>query len=295
MNYKKIVSSKKIRFKILSMFGWIPDKIWLKFLFRVKMGYWMDFRNPRTFNEKLQWLKIYDYKESYAKIVDKYSVKKFVTQKIGDKYVIPTIGVWNRPSEIDWSLLPDRFVLKTTDGGGNNGVVICRDKNKFDINNAIKKLSGSSVLTGAAFREHPYDNVKKRIIAEELLVNNKSIESDIIDYKFFCFHGEPKFLYTSDTQNHKLQFLNLDWTAASFSRSDYDLYDSMPSKPEKFDEMVEIARILSKDFLHIRVDLYNVNNRIYFGELTFYTCGGFIPFTSLEDDIKIGNYLTLPI
>ena len=255
----------------------------------------MDFGNPRTFNEKLQWLKIYDYKENYTDLVDKYLVKKFVSQRIGDKYVIPTIGVWNKLSEIDWFILPNRFVIKTTDGSGNNGVVICRDKKKFDINNAIKKLSESSELTGVAYREHPYYNVKQRIIAEHLLVNDESPDSDVEDYKFFCFNGEPKYLYISDSQNHKLQFLNLDWTPASFSRSDYDLYDTIPTKPNNLAEMIEIARILSKDFLHVRVDLYNVNSRIYFGELTFYTGGGFIPFSSMEDDIIAGSYLNLPI
>ena len=176
MNYASIISSKELRFKILDLFSWVPDEPWLKLLYRIKNGYWMDFRNPKTFNEKLQWLKVHGFRPEYTQMVDKYGVKDYVTKKIGAEYVIPTLGVWDKPEDIDWDKLPKEFVLKTTTGGGGFGVWIVKDKNTFDCEKFTKEVYERYPNIGKpqqthknAFREHPYDGVQERIIAEELL------------------------------------------------------------------------------------------------------------------------------
>ena len=293
MDYKRLIRSKEVRFRLLNLFSWVPDKIWLSFIFRIKEGYWMSFKNPKTFNEKLQWLKIYDFKPWYSNLVDKFEVKDYVAGIIGSKYVVPNYGVWNSPEEIEWDKLPDKFVLKTTDGGGSNGVIVCRDKSRLNKEEVVSKLHNCSVLNGRAFREKPYYSVKTRILAEEVLTDASGSDASINDYKFFCFNGEPKFLYMADSDNHLLQFINLDWTPAPFGRSDYSPYKTLPSKPDALEEMIEISRKLSKGFAHIRVDLYYVNKKIYFGELTFYTAGGFIPFDPKEYDLKLGEMIEI--
>lgn len=187
----KFINSKSLRFRILDCFSWIPDKIWLKLLFLIKNGYWMDFNHPRTFNEKLQWLKVYGFRPEYTQMVDKYAVKEYVSGKIGSKYVIPTLGVWDRSEDVEWDKLPEKFVLKTTHGGGSCGVVICRNKETLDKQKAIAELNISMSFTaGNSFREYPYMGVKKRVIAEELLeIKGKE---ELCNYKFYCLSGEPK-------------------------------------------------------------------------------------------------------
>ena len=171
-----------------------PDKLYLTLLFRLKMGYWIDWKNPRTFNEKLNWLKLYDRKLLYTKIVDKYAVKEYVANIIGKEYVIPTLGVWDTPEDIDWDSLPQRFVLKTTHGGGNAGVIICKDKSTIDVKTIRKQLSRAMRQNiYMESREWPYKNVDKKIIAEEFLED--SVTNELRDYKFFCFNGEAKYLY----------------------------------------------------------------------------------------------------
>lgn len=281
---------------IQHFFKWLPDELYLKLLFCFKMGYKLNLKNPKTFNEKLQWLKLYNRKPEYTTMVDKYAVKQYVANIIGEEYIIPTLGVWDRFDDIDFSKLPQQFVLKTTHGGGGGGVIICRDKTTFNKEEARQKLEAS--MRGDIYkslREWPYKNVPKRIIAEKFMAPLKSaIPKDLLDYKFFCFKGEPKFLYVSESRNHKMAFFNLDWTPTDFGRDDYEHFAEMPPKPADFDEMIEIVRRLAKDKPHVRVDLYNVENNTYFGELTFYTGSGFIPFNPKEFDGKLGDLLTLP-
>lgn len=277
--------------------GFLPDKIYLSLRYRCQMGNWMNWKNPKKFTEKIQWLKIYNRNPEYTIMVDKYAVKQYVAARIGEEYIIPTFGVWDRIEDIDWAILPNQFVLKTTHGGGGCGVVICSDKNTFDKQKAISKLDKSLKSDiYANSREWPYKNIKKRIIAEKYLFSKEHINaySFIPDYKFFCFDGEPKFLYVSDSQNHKLAFLNTDWTRTEFSRDDYEPLEILPQKPQKLEEMLNIARKLSSGIPHVRVDLYNVDGHIYFGELTFYTGSGIIPFNPRKFDEKIGDLLILP-
>lgn len=275
------------------------DKVYLSLRYRCQMGHWIDWKHPKTFTEKLQWLKIYDYKPEYTQMVDKLAAKDYVAARIGEKYIIPTLGVWDKVEEIDWDALPDQFVLKTTHGGGSCGVVVCTDKSQLDKEKAIKKLETSmQTNAGETYRERPYLNVPRKILAEKFIAERKLSTSlqhnELPDYKFFCFNGEPKFLYVSDSPNHELAFLNTDWTLAPFGRKDYKPLQNIPPKPENLDEMLDIARRLSHGKAHIRVDLYNVGGHVYFGELTFYTGAGLIPFTPEEYDKVLGDMLKLP-
>lgn len=273
-----------------------PDKLYLNLLFRLKMGYWIDWKNPRTFNEKLNWLKLYDRKPLYTKIVDKYLVKDYVKEIIGEEYIIPTLGVWDRPKDIDWDSLPNKFVLKTTHGGGGNGVVICKDKTTFDKNDAIIKLKTSfNECTYKIFREWPYKNVDKKIIAEKYLED--TVVNELRDYKFFCFDGEVKYLYIATGRQKYgepyFNFFDTDYNSLDFQqghpRSEY-----IPSQPLCFDEMKKIAEKLSKGFSEIRIDLYEVNGKVYFGEMTLFHMAGFSSFNPNEWDYKFGEMIKLP-
>lgn len=284
---------------VKNFLGFLPDKLYLSLRYRCQMGHWINWKNPKTFTEKLQWLKVYDYKPEYTQMVDKLTAKDYVAERIGQEYIIPTLGVWDRVEDINWDSLPDQFVLKTTHGGGGCGVVVCSNKANFDRTMAIKKLQISMQSNaGKTYREKPYLNVSRKIIAEKFIAVRKPKQNDKVvdmpDYKFFCFNGEPKFLYISNFPNHELVFLNTDWSKVEFERSDYKALTNIPPKPENLDEMLDIARKLSKGKAHVRVDLYNVNKHIYFGALTFYTGAGFISFTPKEYDKVLGEMLKLP-
>lgn len=263
-------------------------------MFRLVFGYELNLKHPRTFCEKLQWLKLYDRRPEYTTMVDKYSAKQYVADIIGEEYIIPTLGVWDKVEDIDWQSLPNQFVMKCTHDSG--GLIICKDKSQLDIEEAKQKLNKSLChnyyLNG---REWPYKNVPRRIIAEKFMAPEKSpAPKDLLDFKFFCFNGEPKFLYVSDTPSHSLAFLNTDWTLTDFGRDDYHPLNKIPEKPENLEEMLAIARKLSAGIPHVRVDLYNIDKHIFFGELTLFTGSGFIPFNPKEFDGKLGDLLTLP-
>lgn len=286
---------RRIILKIfIRFFNWLPDKQYLKIRFNLQMGYKLNLENPSTFQEKLQWLKLYDYKKEYTTLVDKKAVKKYVAGIIGDNYIIPTLGEWDNFESINFSQLPEKFVLKTTHGGGGGGVVICTDKTNFDYDKSKRILNES--LENSIYqrcKEKPYKNVPRKIIAEKYI---NSSSGDLYDYKFFCFDGKPKFFKIDFSRfiDHHANYYNLNWNLLPFGESDLKtdpLFN--PIKPENFSEMVEIAKKLSEGFKFIRVDLYNVNGKIYFGELTFYPASGFGPFSSHEWDIKIGNMLNL--
>ena len=280
---------------VKNLCGFLPDKQYLSLRYRLKMGHWIDWKHPMTFTEKLQWLKVYDYKPAYTQMVDKLAVKDYVASRIGEEYIIPTLAVWDRVEDIDWDALPEQFVLKTTHGGGGCGVVVCSDKRKFDKAKAIRKLETSMrTNAGQTYREKPYLNVPRKIIAEKFIAEEKNIGKDLSDYKFFCFNGEPRFLYVSDAPRHELVFLNTDWTLAPYGRKDYKPLKDIPPKPSNLDEMLKVAKELSKDLPHVRVDLYNVERHVYFGELTFYTGAGFIPFDPQSVDNVLGEMLKLP-
>lgn len=287
---------QKFCLAILTHFGtWLPDALYLKIMFRLKMGYCLDLKTPKTFNEKLQWLKLYNRKPEYTLMVDKFEAKRIATRILGKEYVIPTIGVWDKFDDIDFSLLPDSFVLKSTNGGGGGGVVICRDKNVFDKSSAAKRLN-SSLKTSIYkhLKEWPYKNVKPRILAEIFMVDESG---ELRDYKFYCFNGEPKvFLVASERfSRHRTYFdyFDMDGNHLPFTQGGMN-NPVTPELPATFEEMKKIARKLSQGIPHVRIDLYSVGNKVYFGEYTFFDSSGFEKFTPKEWDDIFGNWVSLP-
>lgn len=280
-----------------NFFTWIPDKLYLQLMFRFSMGYWPDFKKPKTFNEKLNWLKLYNRKPEYTQMVDKFAVKDYVANKIGAEYVIPTLGVWDKPENIDWDILPSQFVLKTTHGGGNSGVVICRNRESFNRLSAVKKLNMSLKQDiYKKLKEWPYKNVPRRIIAEKFIENENS-PGDLPDYKFFCFDGYVHSVmlcldrHLGDT---KFYFFDKDWNLLRLNiRGKEAPKDFTLPKPQNIEKMFEIASILSKGHKFLRVDLYNSDGKIYFGELTFFPDSGFDANITKEADNIFGSLLKL--
>ena len=273
----------------------IPDDIYLKVVYQIMLDRKLNIQNPLTFNEKLQWLKIHDRKPEYSKMVDKYEAKRYVSDIIGDKYIVPTYGVWNSFDEIDFSFLPDKFVLKTTHDSG--GVVICTDKGKFDLETAKNKLL-SSMNKNYFYqgREWPYKNVKPRIIAEKYIEQIGS--NDLPDYKFFCFNGHAKIILVCSerfsVEGLKEDFFDRNWEHLDLKRKTHGNSSKIIEKPCKFEEMLTLAEKLSKKIPFLRVDFYEINGDIYFGELTFYPTSGFEAFNPEEWDSKLGTWLDLP-
>lgn len=272
-----------------------PDKIFLSLRFKFKMGRWIDWANPQTFSEKLQWLKIYNRNPLYTTMVDKYAVKEHVGRLISDKYIIPTIACWPNPDSIDWNILPDKFVLKTTHGGGGGGVVICKDIKTFDKTSAISKLRNS--YKGEIYinyREWPYKNVKKQVIAEELLIPE---DGDLKDYKVLCFNGKPRLIeYHSGrfTDSHTQDFYDTEWNRTDITQGGYgDMAKEPAPKPACLEEMLTLCEVLAKDMPHVRIDWYYCNERLYFGEITFFDGSGLEPFDRVEDELLLGSWIDL--
>lgn len=279
-------------------FYWISDKLFIEILFRLQNGRSLNLKNPQTFQEKIQWLKLYNRKPEYTTMVDKLAVKKYVSDIIGEKYIIPIIGVWDKFDDIDFESLPDKFVLKTTHGGGNCGVVVCSDKNNFDYIKAKEKINKS--LHSDIYREYrewPYKNVPKRIIAEKYV--EYSSKADLPDYKFFCFNGKPLYIQVIQDRNtdETIDFFDTEWNKQEFIglNSHAKHAKHIISKPKGFEEMLKIATELSKNIPFVRVDLYQTDNNVYFGELTFYPASGFGYFSPNKWDFEFGKLLTLPI
>ena len=279
------------------------DKLYLSLLWRMNMGYRIDWDNPRTFCEKIQWLKLYNRRPEYTQMVDKHAVKEYVAKRIGEEYVIPTLGVWDSPEDIDWDSLPDRFVLKTTHGGGGIGIVICNDKQALDKEKAIRKLRkslNSDIYT--TYREWPYKDVPKRIIAEQFMEEKNADDSvatkDLTDYKFFCFGGEPKYCQVIRDRNttETIDFYDMEWNHLPFYGLNPVARPGLTpvARPGHLDTMIEIARKLSKDIPFARIDLYVINDKEYFGEITFYPAGGFGTFTPDEWNRWLGDWIELP-
>lgn len=287
---------KKFCLAILTHFGtWLPDALYLKIMFRLKMGYSLDLKTPKTFNEKLQWLKLYNRKPEYTKMVDKYEAKKVAEKILGKGYIIPTLGVWDKAEDIDFDILPNSFVLKTTNGGGGGGVVICRDKGNIDMELACKQLTAS--LKASIYKnlkEWPYKNVKPRIIAEEYKVDESG---ELRDYKFYCFNGEPKvFLVASERfSGHRTYFdyFDMDGNHLPFTQGGEN-NPVLPKLPSNFEEMKTIAQKLSQGIPHVRIDLYSVDEKVFFGEFTFFDSSGFDKFTPFQWDEKFGGWIKLP-
>lgn len=288
---------QKIRLKLLTKFSGkkMSDEKFCKKYGKVALNYKLNLESPKTFNEKINWIKLHDRKDEYTKMVDKYDVKPFVAELIGDDKIVENYGVWDDFDSIDFDALPQSFVLKCTHDSG--GIFIVRDKNNFDKAKAKKLLEEHLKINFYNVgREWPYKNVKPRILAEKYLEEFSS--KSIVDYKFFCCNGKASFLYISrgleDHTTAQISFFDLNGEKLPFKRSDYAPIDHIDI-PTNFDEMKEVASKLASsiDCKFVRVDLYSINNKIYFSELTFSPCGGFIPFDPIEADLEVGKYLKL--
>lgn len=271
----------------------LPDKLYLQLLFRKRLGRSLNLKDPRTFNEKLQWLKLYDRKPEYTTMVDKAAVKDYVAGKIGGEYLIPTLGLWDNFDDIDFDALPDRFVLKCTHDSG--GLVICRDKEKLNRDEARKKIE-KSLATNYYYhgREWPYKNVKPRILAEEYLQEDSG---DLRDYKLMCFNGEPRCILVcaerSSAEGVRMSFFDPEWNLLPMKRKCPRIQGTV-EKPETLLRMLSLARELARDIPFARVDFYDVNGQIYFGEITFFPASGFGIFEPECWDAALGSWLSLP-
>lgn len=258
------------------------------------MGSKLNLDNPKTMNEKLQWLKLYNRNPKLTCIVDKIEAKQYISDRLGSEYVVPLLKVWDNPSDINISDLPDRFVIKTNHSGGNTGVVICKDKSTLDIQDVKYKMSKSLKLDiYSLYREWPYKNVKKRIFVEEYLGD------DIVDYKFYCFNGYVDAVLLCVDRHieaPKFYFFDKDWNLKRYNRlgKEAPVGFSLP-KPENIDRMFSIAAELSIGHPFVRVDLYNIKGKIYFGEMTFFPASGYDRNRLPEADILFGSMIDLKL
>lgn len=272
-------------------FNYCPDKMYLSRLFYKKIGYKINWDSPKTFNEKLNWLKINDKNSLYTKLADKYKVKDYVAKKIGVEYVVKNYGVWDSADDIDISQLPDSFVFKTTHDSG--GVIICKDKASFLLKEAIEKLKSELHSKHYKFnREWVYKNIKPRIIADMFLDDQSGHE--LTDYKFWCFNGVPKLMYITNKGSVIYEnFYDMEFKPVAINHG-FSRKKPEYTKPENFELMKELAGTLSEGIPFVRVDFFNVNHRVYFGEFTFYDWGAMRAFESYEMDLKLGNLIRLP-
>ena len=295
---KTILLDEDSRFLSLERKGFynaVRDDRFLKRKFRAHMGTPLSIDNPKTFNEKLQWIKLYDRKPEYTMMADKYAVRDYIAEKLGQEYLIPLLGVWDDPEEIDFNALPDKFVLKCNHNSGL-GMCICKDKAKLDIAKVkaeLKKgLQQDYYLTG---REWPYKDIQRRIIAEQYM---ESGADDLPDYKIHCFNGEPRMILLCRDRFKETglteDFYTENWEHLPLKRPNVPNAAAPIAKPEQLEKMLEMAKVLAKDIPFVRVDFYEINGKIYFGELTFFPAGGMAPFEPAQWDETFGSWLKLP-
>lgn len=271
----------------------VSDKLYLRIYYRLFMKERLDLKNPRTFNQKIQVLKLLNKVPKYTLMADKYEARDIVRHEIGDDYLIPLLGVWDKFDDIDFNHLPQQFVLKPTNNSGTT--IICKDKSTLNIKAARMKINKAlkrNYFYGG--REHPYKNIKPRIICEKYMVDESGVE--LKDYKFLCFNGEPKVLFVASNRyiDVRFDFYDMELNRLPFTTGDHSFSEESITKIESFGEMKELARKLSKGLIHIRIDLYNISGKVYFGEFTFHHNGGIVPFHPIEWDKKLGDLIKLP-
>ena len=300
MNTMKVKSLFSIRKWIIYFLGKdfakkLSDKTFVCLEFYAHMGYMLPLSNPQTFNEKIQWLKLYDHNPEYTCLVDKHEVKKKVAKIIGDEYVIPELGVWDNPKDIDFHQLPDQFVLKVTHDSG--GLVICKNKKTFDESRAIEKIEKSQKRDYyLVHREWPYKNVIRRIIAEPYLEDKKT--GELRDYKFFCFNGSVKLMFVATNRQDKNRETCFDFFDKNYNhlniQNGHPNAKEIPEAPISLQKMISMAEKLSKGIPHVRVDFYEVDGKPFFGEMTFSHWSGIVPFTPNSIDLEMGKWIQLP-
>ena len=293
---KMIIENPEIRFSYFSALGlynYVDDEKFLKKKYYLRTGKKLDLDSPRTFNEKMQWLKLHDRKDIYTTMVDKFEAKKYVANIIGEEYIIPTIGVYNKFDEIDFNKLPNQFVIKCTHDSG--GLIICKDKAIFDINEAKKKINKclrrNYYYSG---REWPYRNVEPRIIIEKYMSDIDSCSA--IDYKFFCFNGKPEIVLACSDRfcdsGLKETWFDSEWNLLPVTEGGHNIDNSI-KKPKRFNKMKSLACKLSKDIAFVRVDFYEFGGKAYFGEITFFPASGFEKFNPEKWNKKLGDMIDL--
>ena len=275
--------------------NWVPDSLYLKVLYRVIMGRKLNLKNPKEYNEKLQWLKLNDRKPEYSTMVDKYEVRGYIEDLLGDKYLIPCLGIYDSVDDIDIDALPDRFVLKCTHDSGS--VEICKDKSSFDIEGARHRLSQAMKRNYyATYREWPYKSVKPRIIAEGYLEGDGG---DLKDYKVMCFNGEAKIIEVHENRFvegkiHTQTFYDREWNIVPLTQVETVTVDRPSERPRQLEEILRLSELIAKDMYHARIDWYIEGDKIYFGEITFFDGSGFESFSTPEMERMLGDMIKLP-
>lgn len=287
------MSSSKFFKKVRYALRFLPDSFYIQLNYFGHFHRFADLKNPKTYNEKLNWLKLHNHDPIYSKYVDKYTVKAYVDSVIGEGYCVPTIGVWESFDEIDFDSLPNQFVLKCTHD--SEGIVIVKDKCLME-ESAVKRKITAALKQNFYYigREWPYRSLKPRIIAEPFLIDDET--GELRDYKFFCFDGEPKVLFIASDRaidDVRFDYFDMDFKHLDIKQK-YPNASKPIKKPRTFEQMIELSRKLSKGFVHVRVDFYEVNGKVYFGELTFYHFSGFMPFQPRGWDEIFGEWLKLP-
>ena len=292
MDYRKIIKSRELRVKLLSFLGCIPDCLMLRIQYWIQTGRMLNLKNPTRYTEKLQLYKMKYRNPNMLRCTDKYEVRKYIEEIGLGKYLIPLIGIYDKIEDIDYGKLPNRFVAKSTDGGGGNQVLICKDKNyitEITFKERLNSWMSVRKVKKHIGREWAYENgYPRRIIIEELLES-----TDLCDYKFFCFGGKVSYIYGISDRNVG-QSAQLGVYDRNFKKLEVIRNDERPQiepleKPINFETMKSIAEELSKEFPHVRVDLYNISGKIYFGELTFYDGSGYMTFTPDSFDEEMGR------
>lgn len=274
--------------------GWIPDEQYIRWDYYLNHSRPINLESPQRYTEKLQWLKLYYRDSLWTQMVDKYRVKELVAERVGEQYVAPVYGVWHRAEDIKWDKLPNQFVLKTNHDSGNNGVFIVKDKSQINKSQIIRRINKSLKRdTSKAGREWPYRDVKRCVFAEQYLEDQSG---ELRDYKFFCFDGEVKYLYVATERqsgNLKFNYFDMDFKPLGMWQS-HQPSEKPIEKPVVFEEMKRLASELSKGLIETRVDLYEVNGHIYFGEYTFFSLGGMAAFHPDKWDFIWGEQIQLP-
>lgn len=292
--YKKIFKDREKRLKLVSLLSFIPDEPYIKFVYRIKTGKRLNLKNPRGFTEKQNWLKIHDIHPEYAQLVDKLKVREIVKEKIGEKYLIELLGSWDRFEDINFDLLPQKFVLKCNHDSGS--VKLINDKNKIDKAELSKFFSGRLSLNPYCFgREYPYKTVKPKILAERFMENDSG--EPIRDYKFLCFNGEPKYVFVCSERGSesgtKFDFFDMDFNHLDIRSADGENSKKLIEKPISFEEMKQCVRVLAKKIRFVRMDFYEINGKCYFGEYTFFDSGGYDVYRPIEVEYKLGDMIDI--
>ena len=294
MDYKKIFKTREARARILRALRFVPDRPMLRLQYWIKTGRYLHLYQPKRFTEKLQWYKMYYRNPLMHQCADKYAVREYVTGKGLADTLVPLIARYDSIDDVVWDKLPDQFVIKSTNGGGGLNVVVCTDKAALDQYSVREKLHSGKKEFNSGGREWAYYGLEPGIVVEELLINEDKPEAGVNDYKFFCYRGKPKFVIVDTDRyiGHKRNFYDMDWNNLHIT-SDCPACDREIPKPDNFARMCRVAEILSEDFPYVRVDLYSVRGKVYFGELTFYPWSGYVQYTPDEADFLFGEDFVL--